>query len=83
MNWLSTMQGANNVVYCTSLPRRQHDDTLGKLGVSKMEPLFVRKAYAVKWLEVLHYDRGGCKGHLLCVFQRSTGVDIKLVNRLQ
>jgi hypothetical protein len=67
VNLSSTMQGANNNIYCTSLARRQHDDTLGQLGVSKTEPLFVRKAYVVKWVEVLDSDHGGCKGNLLCM----------------
>lgn len=35
VNGLPTMQGANNV-YCTSLPRRQHSDTLGQLCVSNV-----------------------------------------------
>lgn len=72
MNWLSTVQGANNSVYCTSLLRRQHDDSLGQIGDSKTEPLFVGKLYVVKWLEVVDSVRGGCKGHLLCMSLSST-----------
>ena len=66
MNWLYSTQEANNSIYCTSL-RRRPNDVEKHLGVSKTEPLFVRKELALKWLEVLHSNRGGSKGPLLCV----------------